>query len=414
MTSRRTQPTTTETPDGPLGDYPAEFRVHLEGQHYGLATIAGYGRAIRQLGRLMEEHDVELGDLTAERATELVFASDWRGYRRQYVVFMVRRFVNFLVELGVAKLAPTLAAPEAARAALRRDYEDYLRRQRGLSERSIGHCWRFADRFLTFRFGDESGDLARITAGDIVAFLQRLTTRKPPFRDKTPPTHLRNFFQYLFKCGLTTTNLALCIPSIAQRYGARLPRHLAPEQVEAVLAAVRMETPIGRRNYAMVLLLARLGLRAPEVIAMQLDDIDWRAGEIVVRGKGQRHDRMPLPHDVGGALADYIQRDRVTASRALFVTARAPHKPFRDGQMLNDVLRQAFASAGLKPPARYVGSHILRHSLATNLVRQGASLPEVGDLLRHRSRASTMIYARLDIDGLRSIAQPWPVAGGVK
>jgi site-specific recombinase XerD len=244
--------------------------------------------------------------------------------------------------------------------------------------------------------------------------LQALTTRTPPLRDKTLSSHLRNFFRYLFKAGKTNANLALGIPSVAQRYGTRLPRHLTTEQVEIVVKAVRTDTAIGRRNYAMVLLLARLGLRAPEAIAMQLDDIDWRSGEIIVRGKGNRHDRVPLPPDVGEALADYIRSDRKTASRALFVTDRAPHRPFKDGQMLNNVLRAAFARTGLKPPAPYVGSHILRHSLATNLVQHGASLAEIGDMLRHRSRASTMLYARLDIDGLRSIAQPWPVAGGAK
>jgi integrase/recombinase XerD len=303
---------------------------------------------------------------------------------------------------------------EIARAELRRDYETYLRRQRGLSERSIFHGWRIADRFLEFRFGETAGDLSRVTSADIVSFLQALTTRTPPLRDKTLSSHLRNFFRYLFKAGKTNANLALGIPSVAQRYGTRLPRHLTTEQVEIVVKAVRTDTAIGRRNYAMVLLLARLGLRAPEVIAMQLDDIDWRSGEIIVRGKGNRHDRVPLPPDVGEALADYIRSDRKTASRALFVTDRAPHRPFKDGQMLNNVLRAAFARTGLKPPAPYVGSHILRHSLATNLVQHGASLAEIGDMLRHRSRASTMLYARLDIDGLRSIAQPWPVAGGAK
>jgi site-specific recombinase XerD len=303
---------------------------------------------------------------------------------------------------------------EIARAELRRDYETYLRRQRGLSERSIFHSWRIADRFLEFRFGETAGDLSRVTSADIVSFLQALTTRTPPLRDKTLSSHLRNFFRYLFKAGKTNANLALGIPSVAQRYGTRLPRHLTTEQVEIVVKAVRTDTAIGRRNYAMVLLLARLGLRAPEAIAMQLDDIDWRSGEIIVRGKGNRHDRVPLPPDVGEALADYIRSDRKTASRALFVTDRAPHRPFKDGQMLNNVLRAAFARTGLKPPAPYVGSHILRHSLATNLVQHGASLAEIGDMLRHRSRASTMLYARLDIDGLRSIAQPWPVAGGAK
>lgn len=147
---------------------------------------------------------------------------------------------------------------------------------------------------------------------------------------------------------------------------------------------------------------------------MQIDDIDWRSGEIVIRGKGKRHDRVPLPPDVGEALADYIRFARVTASRTLFVTERSPHRPFKSGQVLNYILRDGFAKTGLTPPAPYVGSHILRHSLATNLVQRGASLEEVSDVLRHRSRASTMIYAKLDIDGLRSIAQPWPAVGGAK
>jgi integrase len=164
----------------------------------------------------------------------------------------------------------------------------------------------------------------------------------------------------------------------------------------------------------MVLLLARLGLRPPEVIAMQIDDIDWRSGEIMVRGKGARNERLPLPPDVGEALSDYIRFDRITTSRALFVTERPPNRPFKNGQVLNDILKDAFARTGLTPPAPYVGAHILRHSLATNLVRCGASLDEISDMLRHRSRASTMLYARLDIDGLRSIALPWPVAGGAK
>ena len=181
--------------------------------------------------------------------------------------------------------------------------------------------------------------------------------------------------------------------------------------VEILINAVRSDT---RRHYAMVLLLARLGLRAQEVMAMQIDDIDWRSGEIVIRGKGKRHDRVPLPPDVGEALTDYIKLERRTTSRALFVSIRSPHQPFKRSRILNKILKEAFAKTELTPPPPYVGAHILRHSLATNLVRRGASLEETGDMLRHRTRASTMIYARLDLDGLRSIAQPWPVAGGAE
>ena len=231
-----------------------------------------------------------------------------------YYATLAHETTHWILHIGVVA-APPPTAKQMAREALRHDYEDYLRGQRGSASVPIYHCWRFADRFLDHRFGDQDDDLRRITPGDVVAFLQHVTTSKPPFKDKTPPTHLRNFFRYLFKCGLTSANLALCVPSVAQRYGQRLPRHLAPEQVETVLAAVRASPKHGRRDYAMLLLIARLLLRAPEVVAIQLDDIDWRARELLVRVKGQRHDRVPIPPDVGEALASYIRHDRVSASR---------------------------------------------------------------------------------------------------
>lgn len=302
--------------------------------------------------------------------------------------------------------------------ALKAEFEEYLRVQRGLGEKSIYDCWRFADRFLAFRFKNKRPDLGKIRSADIARFMQHLITRGQsrgkPFRDKTPPTHLRNFFQFLFRSGRTNVNLAPSIPRVAQRHASALPRYLMPEQVEAVVAAVKADTALGRRNYAMVLLMARLGLRAREVIAIQVDDIDWRAGELLVRGKGQLHDRLPLPTDVGEALATYIRRDRVTTSRALFVWHRTPHPPFIDAQVINDILRKAFEITGVEPPTPYVGTHVLRHSLATNMVRRGASLAEIGDVLRHRCRSSTMIYAKLDVEGLRSVAREWPIAGGAK
>ncbi len=360
----------------------------------------------------MRVEQVALEDLDGTRALELVAKTGWAGRRGISAGYMARRFILYLGEQGVGKPPRPPTPKDVARAELRRDYEAYLRRQRGLSEKTVFDSWRFADRFLEFRFGDAIGDLSQIVPSDIAGFLQHLTTRTQPLRDKTSSSHLRNFFRYLFQAGKTATNLAAGIPSVAQRYGARLPRHLTPEQVETLLTAVRSDTPKGRRNYAMVLLLARLGLRPPEVVAMQLDDIDWRSGEIIVRGKGGRHDRLPLLPDVGEALAAYIRLDRVSTSRSLFVTERPPHRPFKDSQILNLILREALARTGLKPPAPYVGAHLLRHSLATNLVRRGASLEEVSDTLRHRSRSTTMTYARLDVDGLRSVAQPWPTGGG--
>lgn len=397
-----------------FGDHLCRFRQHLIDQSYAEHTVRLYLRCIGTLAELMKAEKITLENLDEAQALELIAKTGWIEKRRIYAACMAGRFVRFLSEQGVGKPPSPPTAKEIARAELRQNYEIYLRRQRGLSERTIFHAWRFADRFLEFRFGEEIGDLSQITLVDITDFLQHLTMRTPPLRDRTLASHLRNFFRYLFQAGRIATNLAAGIPSVAQRYATRLPRHLTLEQVDTLLGAVRTDTPQGRRNYAMILLLARLGLRPPEVIAMQIDDIDWRSGEIIVRGKGARHDRLPLLPEVGEALADYIRLDRVTTSRALFVTQRPPHRPFKDSQVLNAILKEAFARTGLTPPTPYVGAHILRHSLATQLVQRGASLEEISDTLRHRSRVSTLIYARLDLDGLRSIAQPWPVAGGAE
>jgi site-specific recombinase XerD len=390
-----------------LGDYPERFLQHLESQQYARATLREYQRCLRALADHMWQERIKLASLGEAHARR--FAKECGARRKRYATFIIRQFIRYLIDAGAVR-PPEAHRDDSPLAQLRQEYEEYLRVQRGLSEGSIYHCWRFADRFIAFRFKGKALDWSKITTPDLVRFMQRLTSR----RDKTPPTHLRNFFQFLFKSGRIKTNLALSIPRIAPKYASNLPKYLTAEQVEQVIAAAKEDTPVGRRDYAMVLLQSRLGLRAREVIAIELGDIDWRTGELLVRGKGGLHDRLPLPQDVGEAIANYIRRDRKTASRVLFVTNRAPREAFADAQILNEVLEKAFRKAGVKPLRRYVGSHILRHSLATNMVRSGASLAEIGDMLRHRARSTTMIYAKLDIEGLRSIAREWPMAGGVK
>jgi integrase/recombinase XerD len=322
-------------------------------------------------------------------------------------------------QFGTERGGKTRAAKPTSEAVSRRkliqDCVEYLRNERGLGERTVGGgFFNVIDCFLKFRFGNAISDLSKITQIDIVGFMQKMRSPEHPSRVTSAATHLRRFFRFLLKVGKIETNLALGVPSIARHGRERLPRHLPQEQVDALLAAVRSNTPRGRRNYAIMLLLARLGLRPPEVIAMQIDDIDWRAGEIIIRGKGQLHDRAPLPRDVGEALAAYIRLGRATKSRSLFVSSLAPHRPFKSAIVLNGILKEAYRKTGLKTPSPNVGSYVLRHSLATNLVRRGASLDEIANVLRHRSRTTTMRYAKLDIDGLRSIAKPWPVAGGAK
>lgn len=397
-----------------LASHQQAFLERISTQGYAPCTVHQYERAtrlfyeeIKQLGLGPRDLDGPTIKTIQEAALRVITVKT-----RKYGKFCLERFVDHLVSAEVIAM-PELPMKElTVLDRLGKEYEIYLHQQRGLSDATIYHCMRFLERFMTFRFGKTLGDLNAITPNDIVSFLSQLKAGSKPYRDKTPPTHLRNLFKFLFWSGKTKRNLANSIPRVAQAKPVNLPRYLKPEDVQRLIEAIRTDDVIGRRNYAMMLLLARLGLRATEVIAIQLGDIDWRSGEILIRGKGKLHDRMPLPVDVGEAIVDYIRNGRRGTSRLLFVSSITPHQPFKDAQILNYILQKAFEKTQLKPPQKYVGSHLLRHSLATGMLQQGLSLDEIGNFLRHRSRMTTTIYAKHDIDALRSIARVWPVHGG--
>ena len=224
-------------------------------------------------------------------------------------------------------------------------------------------------------------------------------------------TAVRSFLRFLFQIGELRADLAPSVPTVADWRLSTVPKHLRPEEVRRVLGGCDRKTSAGRRDYAVLLLLARLGLRAGEVVSLQLDDIDWRAGEILIRGKGLLHDRMPLPVDVGEALTAYLRMDRPRCqTRRVFVCMKAPRFGFAGPSTVSTIVRRALDRAGLHPA--FKGAHLLRHSLATTMLRSGASMSEIGEVLRHRVASTTEIYAKLDFDALRSLAQPWPVMGG--
>jgi site-specific recombinase XerD len=218
---------------------------------------------------------------------------------------------------------------------------------------------------------------------------------------------LRAFFRFLYLRGDIATDLAACVPSVAEWRLSEVVKFLEPEEVELLLKCCDRSQPIGQRDYAILLLLARLGLRAGEVVAMMLDDIDWEAGEFTVRGKGGRQDRLPLPQDVGEALSTYLREGRPRcATRRVFICMQAPYRGFAKSTAVSEIVRRALERAGLNPPCK--GAHILRHSLATGMIRAGASLAEIGEVLRHRLPRSTEIYAKVDLEALRDLAHPWP------
>ena len=389
-----------------------QFLQALTDKGYANVTIRTYDRAAALFCHEVSRLGLRRGQLTGATLTKVRASALGRMHptKHDQKKYCLDRFIDALVEAGVAERPAQKKARPSPLDGLRSEYVAYLRDQRGLTEATIYHSVCFLKRFMAFRFGNTLGNMNDITPHDIVEFLRKLRSDGKAPRDKTPPTHLRNLFRFLFWSGKANRDLAASIPRVAQRPKSNLPRHLKPEQVETLLDAVWSADPAGRRNYAMLMVLARLGLRAPEAIAIQLGDIDWRSGTILIRGKGKRHDRMPLPGDVGKAIVDYIRKGRRGTSRTLFVSTKVPFRPFVNAQILNTALKDAFERTGLRSPQKYVGSHLLRHSLATDMLRKGASLDEIGDVLRHRSRMTTTIYARHDVDGLRSIALDWPAA----
>lgn len=391
-----------------LDRYFSSFEASLAPMNFQRKALSNYRFQLRRFGRVLEAENVKPLSLTLELADRLAQRVPFHRKNAVRIPNLVRRFVLHLIETGVA-IPPPISAAQIAKDHLLNDLETFLLGQRGLSTSSVYHIKRYAVRFLDHRFGDMMPDPSAIRARDIVAFLEHIQHGKSLTMARTPASHLRCFFQYMFARSLTATNLSSSVPKLYRTYSTRLPRYLPPNEIEVILEWVRRESRYGQRDHAMFLLMARLGLRVPEVMAIELDDIDWRAGELLVRGKGKQHDRLPLPKDVGAAISTYLRDARPsTTTRVLFVRSYAPNLGFKDSRIINKILARACAALKIEMPARYLGSHVLRHSLATRMVRTGVALQEIGDILRHKSRATTMIYAKLDIASLRSVAQPWP------
>jgi site-specific recombinase XerD len=300
----------------------------------------------------------------------------------------------------------TAAPPTAIEIALGQ-FQQYLRQERSLSEATVINYTPVVRSFLAERFPKGAVHCQQITAADITAFVQRQATLVKSKRAPLVVTALRSFLRYLFYRGIVAVDLATCVPTIATWSLSKVPRFLAREQIQKILGSCDKETAIGKRDYALLLLLARLGLRAGEVVALTLDDFDWEAGLVTVRGKGKRVAQMPLPSEVGAAIADYLSTGRPPcSSRRVFIRGKAPLTGFANSVAICSLVDRALERAEVE--SEYRGSHVFRHSLATGMLNHGASLDEIGDLLRHRRPDTTRIYAKVDLVSLRSIALPWP------
>jgi site-specific recombinase XerD len=365
-------------------------------------------KRLGQLGRLsawLEMEGLRPEELTVEHQQRFVEARRAAGARTWLSPRSLRVPIAYLREAGVLPAASV--APDGPVEQLLADYRRYLAGERGLAAHTIYHHELVARLFLSEREKLGGGlELERLVAGDVSAFLAAECPKRSVTGARDLVKGLRGLLRYLHVTGAIATPLQWSVPAVAYPREHSLPRGLPPEAVARLLASCDRRRAVGRRDYAVLLLLSRLGLRAGEVAAIELEDIDWRRGEFQVRGKGARLDRLPLPADVGRAIVSYLRYRPHSRSRAVFLLARAPYCPL-SGQTVSGIVHRACVRAGLP----VVHAHRLRHTAATELLRAGGSLPDVAQVLRHRQLATTNIYAKVDRRSLRPLARPWPEGG---
>lgn len=391
---------------GPLASHIDGFAAQLFRKGYAQNSVHAKCDVLADLSRWLERQQLSLAALDEGRLTRFQANRRRRGKARRGDPATCQQLLEYLRDRDdIAAPAPRIDRTPAA--CLTRDFEEFLRSERGLSWSTVISYLPTVRRFLYKRFGRKALRLKQLRAQDLHGFILREIQRVSRSHAKGTVTALRSFLRFLLQRGAIQTDLARTLPGVANWRLAHLPKSLPPEQVERLLACCDRRTPTGKRDYAVLLLLARLGLRGGEVLAMTLEDLDWERGEIVVRGKGQRLERLPLPADVGAALARYLCDVRPACeTRRVFIRINAPLQGLASPVAICSIVRRALRRAGLDP--EFKGAHLLRHSLATDLLRRGASLGEIGQLLRHRQPTTTQIYAKVDIAALRGIALPWP------
>jgi integrase/recombinase XerD len=389
---------------GPLAVYAAGFAAWLGELGYTPLSAANQLRVMARLSRWLAAGDLASAELTAGQAEEFLADCRARGYTCWLSERGVAPLLGYLRGLGVVP-APDRQQPVTEAALLLERYRAWLAGERGLAASTMRYYLTEAGLFLSQVTGTGLRGLAELTAAPVSGYVTAECRRRSTGSAKILVTALRSLLRFLFLDGLLAVDLAAAVPAVAGWRNAGLPRALPGGHVAALLGSCDRETTVGMRDFAVLTLLARLGLRACEVAALELDDISWRAGEIVIRGKGSRSERLPLPADVGEALAGYLRDGRPAGagSRAAFLRARAPAGPL-SADAVKAIVRSRFRRAGL-PEA---GAHRLRHTAATRMLQAGSPLAEVGQVLRHRSAATTAIYAKVDHGALAVLALPWP------
>lgn len=396
---------------GPLTAHIASYRTKLESLGYVPAHLVYHLRFFAKLDLWLLRRKQRLWWLDEEKVGQFLVQlrhkcpAGYRGARSG-----LRLILGFLRDIGVvaSKHEPIASSPSQR---LADRYRAYLKEERGLDRATIYNYSRHVDRFLTEQFGTGRLELRSLGTAQIAAFVRRHAPQGGLGLAGQMVTGLRSFFRFAQFQGLISSDLAAAVPAIPTWQPSGPPKHLSREQIQRVLAACGRATARGKRDYAILLLLARLGLRAGELVTLQLEDIDWVNGQLTVRSKkGDGWARLPLPKDVGQALTRYLRVRPPSPHRNVFVRDYAPYTPFVASGPVSVLVRKAIERAHVK--SARTGAHVFRHSLATEMLRRGASLDEIGRVLRHRHPDTTAIYAKVDLKALRELALPWP--GGVQ
>lgn len=399
-------PTTTTTApsrvrlDGPLAPYAEGFTAQLRLWGYAPGTVLNHLRRMARLSRWLRGRRLTPAALCPEMVDAFLARRP-----RNCTARSLAPLLGYLRTIGVVPAVERRPVARTPVDDVLGRYAEYAARERGLATSTIERNAGLVRPFLEAQLREDRLDLAALTAAEVIAFVLEESRQRPTGVPRLA-TALRSLLRFLHVDGATTAGLVEAVPPVAAWKQAGLPQALTTDQVEAMLASCDPDTTVGRRDLAILTVLSRLGLRVAEVAQLRLEDIDWRRGEITVTGsKDGRRERLPLPADVGRVVVEYLRHGRPTAAgvRALFLCARAPYRAMSRGAVTN-VAARAAARVGLGT----VHGHWLRHSAATAMLNAGSSLSEIGQVLRHRRARTTSIYLKVDTEGLRGLARPWP------
>ena len=405
---------TDDVPEGLPVHHIEAFLKHLHTAGYADKTLRKKQSILTAFAQWMKDESIALAHLDESVIATFVNRSTGAPTARaRFKLAVLRLLLAYLRSEAIVRLPVSVGESSIDNIGGR--YVDYLRQDLGLAENSVHVYAPFIRDFLQ---SQDAGDGSRIlpSAFNASTIRNHLLARSKEGRSgeymQLMAVALRSFCHFLFLRGDTPRDLAISVPTVRKGRQSSVPTFLTPEQVETILASTDRSTPCGRRDYAILLLLARLGLRAGEIVTLELDDIRWRSAELIVHGKGQMVEHVPLLYDVGDALAIYLHDDRdASTSRRVFLRMFAPRVGLTGPAAIGHIVRLAFARAGLRPACRGA-AHLFRHGLATTMIRHGASMAEIAEVLRHRSQNSTAIYAKVSFEALRGVARAWPTTGG--